>query len=341
MWATLAILLILAILALLAMSEFDVLCMGRSSIDLYAHQIGVPITEVRSFDAYVGGCPSNVSVGTRRLGLRSALLTGVGTDQVGDFVLNFLEREGVATEFIPRFPDRRTSAVIMAIQPPDRFPLTFYRDNCADVGLSIEHVHRAPVARSRLLFLSGTGLSVEPSRTATMVAAEVARSAGTAALLDLDYRPTVWPSAEAFGVHVRALAGMCSLSVGTEEELHAATGETDVERGIAKLFTGRLELFVLKRGADGCRVYPREAAPVDVPGYRIEVLNVLGAGDAFASGFIYGHLQKWPAAKAARFGNAVGAIVVTRHGCANFMPTLGEVLAFMTDQGEPAVADFA
>src|SRR5688572_7085078 len=103
--------------------------MGRSSIDLYAHDIGAPFTEVRSFDAYVGGCPTNVSVGTRRLGLRSALLTAVGTDQVGDFVLDFLRREGVNVDYVPRLPERRTSAVLMAIQPPDTFPLTFYRDN--------------------------------------------------------------------------------------------------------------------------------------------------------------------------------------------------------------------
>ena len=167
-----------------------------------AHEVGVPITAVRSFDAYVGGCATNVSVGTRRLGLRSALLTGVGTDQVGDFVLNFLDGEGVETRFIPRFADRRTSAVILTIMPPDKFPLTFYRDNCADIGLSVEHVQRAPVGDSRLVFLTGTGLSVEPSRTATMLAAEIASSAGTTALLDLDYRPTVWPSAEAFGVTV-------------------------------------------------------------------------------------------------------------------------------------------
>jgi 5-dehydro-2-deoxygluconokinase len=321
--------------------NYDVLCMGRSSIDLYAHEIGVPITGVRSFDAYVGGCATNVSVGTRRLGLRSALLTGVGTDQVGDFVLDFLQREGVDIRFVPRFADRRTSAVIMAIQPPDRFPLTFYRDNCADIGLSIDDVRRAPVAGSRLLFLTGTGLSLEPSRTATMLAAELAREARTAVLLDLDYRPSVWPSVEAFGVHVRALAAVSDLSVGTEEELQAATGESDPSRGVTKLFGGHLELFILKRGGAGCRVYRRDGATSDVPPFRIEVLNVLGAGDAFASGFIYGHLRGWPAARAGRFGNAVGAIVVTRHGCANFMPSLAEVHSFMAEHGEPAAADLA
>lgn len=310
-------------------TSYDVLSMGRSCIDLYAHEIGVPITSVRSFDAYVGGCPTNVSVGTRRLGLRSALLTAVGTDEVGDFVLHFLDNEGVETRYIPRIAERRTSAAMLTILPPDRFPLTYYRDNCADIGLTIDHVKRAPVAESRLLFLSGTGLTAEPSRTATAYAAERARDAGTTVVLDLDYRPTLWPSAEAFGVHIRPLAASADIVIGTEEELAAATGETDAGSGTARLFGRELELVIVKRGGKGCTLFRPSQAPVDVAPFPIEVLNVLGAGDAFASGFFYGCLAGWPFEKAARFGNAVGAIVVTRHGCANFMPTLQEVHDFM------------
>lgn len=315
---------------------YDLLAMGRSCIDLYAHEIGAPITGVRSFDAYVGGCPTNVSVGTRRLGLRSALLTAVGTDQVGDFVLHFLNGEGVETRFIPRFRERRTSAALLTIQPPDRFPLTFYRDNCADIFLTMDDVRRAPVSDARLLFVTGTGLSAEPSRTATAFAVDTARAAGTPVLLDIDYRPSLWPSADAFGLHLRAVAAECDLAVGTEEELEAATGESDVTAGVHRLLHGHLGLVVVKRGARGSTVYRRDAGAVEVPAFRIEVLNVLGAGDAFASGFIYGHLQGWPTEKACRFGNAVGAIVVTRHGCANFMPRLDEVHAFLSSQGESA-----
>src|SRR3989442_11474606 len=117
--------------------SYDVITMGRSSIDLYSNDVGAPFVEITSFAALVGGCPTNISVGTRRLGLRSALLTAVGNDLVGDFVLNFLNNEGVATEFIPRKTGKRTSAVILGIEPPDRFPLVFYRDNCADVEITI------------------------------------------------------------------------------------------------------------------------------------------------------------------------------------------------------------
>ena len=311
----------------------DVLCMGRSSIDLYAHEIGVPITGVKSFDAYVGGCPANVSVGTRRLGLRSGLLTAVGTDQVGDFVLDFLTREGVEVGFVPRIAERRTSAALLTIDPPDRFPLTFYRHNCADLGLTLDHVRAAPLADAKILFLSGTGLSEEPSRSATLFAAESARTTGATIVVDIDYRAGLWPSPHVFGVNARTLLARADLAVGTEEEVMAATGAEDAVAGAEMLLAAGLPALILKRGARGAVVCRSGDRPVEVPPFTVDVLNVLGAGDAFASGFLYGHLQGWTHEEAARFGNATGAIVVTRHGCANFMPTLAEVHDFFQAQG--------
>src|ERR1700731_681163 len=169
--------------------SYDVIAMGRSSIDLYSNDIGAPFEEITSFAAYVGGCPTNISVGTRRLGLRPALLTAVGDDQVGNFILHFLRREGVETQFIPRKPGRRSSAVVLGIEPPDRFPLTYYRDNCADIELTIDDVLMAPIAESQALLITGTGLSKEPSRSATLFAAELAHREGKTVLLDIDFRP--------------------------------------------------------------------------------------------------------------------------------------------------------
>src|SRR5690348_9099540 len=183
--------------------SYDVIAMGRSSIDLYSNDIGAPFVDITSFAAYVGGCPTNISVGTQRLGLRPALLTAVGADPVGDFLLHFLEREGVETRFIPRKPGHRTSAVLLGIEPPDRFPLIYYRDNCADIELTIDDVLAAPIANSRALLISGTGLSKEPSRSATLFAAEVAKAAGSTVFLDLDFRPDQWHDPRAFGVTVR------------------------------------------------------------------------------------------------------------------------------------------
>jgi 5-dehydro-2-deoxygluconokinase len=313
--------------------EYDVLTMGRSCIDLYAHQIGVPITEVTSFDAYVGGCPTNISVGTRRLGLQSALLTAVGDDQVADFVLAFLDREGVDTRFIPRKPGRRTSAVIMTIQPPDRFPLTFYRDGCADRELTSDDVERAPIEHSAILVVTGTGLSHEPSRTATLFAATKAARAGVQVLVDIDYRPDQWSSRAEYSRLARQLLQSASLAVGTEEEICAAADCDDVERAIDRVLECSTAPLVVKRGSRGATLFERGKAPRDVPPFPVTVLNVLGAGDAFASGLIAGLRRGWPLERAIRLGNATGAIVVTRHGCANFMPTMAEVDAFVAEQG--------
>jgi 5-dehydro-2-deoxygluconokinase len=334
---------------------YDVLTMGRSSIDLYSNDVGAPFVEIKSFAAYVGGCPTNISVGTRRLGLRSALLTAVGDDVVGDFILHFLQQEGVETAFIPRKPGRRTSAVVLGIEPPDKFPLVYYRDNCADIALNIDDVLAAPVAASRALLISGTGLSAEPSRSATLFAAEHARQAGAEVVLDIDFRPDQWSDARAFGATVRSVLPHVNLVIGTDDEINAAmlTDPSqislthsqisdarvggDVDTAIRGLLALGPRALVEKRGAQGASVHLSGAAeaptPIDAPGFPVKVANILGAGDAFASGFLFGHLRGWDWYKAARLGNACGAIVVTRHGCANFMPTYDEVMAFVDQHG--------
>ncbi len=321
---------------------FDVLAMGRSSIDLYSNDVGAPFPEIKSFAAYVGGCPTNISVGTRRLGLRSALLTAVGDDPVGDFVLKFLDDEGVETRYIPRKTGRRTSAVLLGIEPPDKFPLVFYRDNCADNELTIDDVLAAPITESRALAISGTGLSREPGRSATVFAAEQAKAAGVTVFLDIDFR-SVWPDRRAFGIAIRSVLPWVDVAMGTEEEvLAAASGavplegrsDADVAAAAKALLDCGPGLLVVKRGAEGASVYSPDADVIDAAPFAVQVYNVLGGGDAFASGFIYGHLQGWNPYKSARMGNACGAIVVTRHGCANFMPYEQEALDFIEERGE-------
>jgi 5-dehydro-2-deoxygluconokinase len=314
--------------------RFDLFAMGRSSIDLYAHQIGVPLAEVSSFDAYVGGCPTNISVGARRLGLRSALLTAVGDDEVGDFVLTFLEREGVETRYIPHKPGHRTSAVIMSIQPPDKFPLTFYRENCADRELTVNDVDQAPISDAAILVVSGTGLSHEPSRSATMYAAARARAASTTVIVDVDYRPDQWVDRTTFSSAMQSLLRHANIALGTEEEITAAVDSVlPADDAAARVLKFGPDTLVLKCGKAGSRVYSKDGSRIDVRPFKVEVLNVLGAGDAFASGFIYGLRNGFPLARAARVGNATGAIVVTRHGCANFMPTWPEVETFVAERG--------
>jgi 5-dehydro-2-deoxygluconokinase len=334
---------------------YDLLAIGRSSIDLYSNDIGAAFEEITSFAAYVGGCPTNISVGARRLGMRTALLTAVGEDQVGNFILNFLEREGVETGFIRRKPGRRSSAVLLGIEPPDRFPLTYYRDNCADIELTIDDALQAPIASSRGLLISGTGLSKEPSRSATLFAAEFAGQASVPVALDIDFRADQWHDPRAFGITLRAAMRLVDIVIGTEDEINAAMltdpGQVrvshsqisdarvqgDVDTAIAALLRMGPKVLLQKRGGEGARVHQvqpdGQVARTDAPGFPVEVANILGAGDAFAAGALYGYLQGWDWYKAARLGNACGAIVVTRHGCANFMPTYDEVMAFVGPYG--------
>ena len=329
--------------------EYDLLAMGRSSIDLYANEVGAPFTEIKSFAAYVGGSPTNISVCARRLGLRTAQLHAVGEDLVGDFVTNFLNKEGVETRFGVRKPGRRTSAFLLGIEPPDRFPIVPYRDNCADLELTIDDVLTAPVAESRALLLTGTGLSRQPSRDATLFAAARAHSCGTKVILDLDFRPELWPDVRTYGVAFRSVIPLVDVIIGTTQEVRAAvlagrasvtdihvtdgtTGGPAPEVIEAALAAGPSAL-IIKRGADSTFAYARGGEVVEVPTFKVEVLNALGAGDAFAAGFLYGYLKGWDLYHAARMGNACGAIVVTRHGCANFMPYEEEALAFIEERG--------
>jgi 5-dehydro-2-deoxygluconokinase len=287
--------------------------------------------------------------------LQTALLTGLGNDPVGDFILNFLQKEAVETEFSPRKPGHRTSAVILGIEPPDKFPLVYYRDNCADIELTIDDVLAAPIGQSRVFQFAGTNLSQEPSRSATMFATELAQRAGTEVVLDIDFRPDQWHDPRAFGVAVRSILPLVDIVIGTEDELNAAllldirqmnlthsqvsdtrvTG--NVEEAIATLLEMGPKVLLQKLGAEGVRVHVKQAdgriQQIDAPGYPVEVFNILGAGDAFAAGLLYGHVKGWGWYKSARLGNACGAIVVTKHGCANFTPTMAEVEAFVAVRG--------
>ena len=330
---------------------YDLISMGRSSIDLYANEVGAPFVDIKSFAAYVGGSPTNIAVGAQRLGLKTAVLTAVGDDPVGDFILKFLVNEGVDTKFIPHKPGTRTSAVVLGIEPPDKFPLVYYRDNCADIQLSIDDVLATPLGNCRVFEFSGTGLSREPSRSATFFAAEQARRAGAKVILDVDFRPNQWHDPRAFGTTVRSVLRLVDVVLGTEDECKAVTLTDPAQVNVthsqisgAKV-TGDLvtaveemqslgpRVIVVKRGEKGATVFEKGKPVREVPGFPVEVYNVLGAGDAFAAGFIYGLVKGWDNYKAARMGNAGGAIVVTRHGCANFMAYETEALKFIADSG--------
>ncbi len=331
--------------------KYDLITYGRSSIDLYSANVGSKFVDIKAFNAYVGGSPLNIAVGAKRLGLNSALLTAVGNDQIADFLINFLKKEGVETKFIPRKEGARTSAVVLGIEPPNNFPLVYYRDNCADSKVTIDDVIAANVGECRLFEISATALNVEPSRSAAFFAAEEARKNNVPILIDLDFRADQWHDPRSYGVTARAYLRSCQIALGTEEEILATMLQDpndiriknqqisapeirgDVNKAIRNIMALGLEVLIVKRGEKGSSVFLKDGTVIDVPTFNVEVVNVLGAGDAFAAGFIYGYLNGWDWYKCARMGNACGAILVTKEGCSNFNPTLEEALAFIESRG--------
>lgn len=329
----------------------DIITLGRSSIDLYSQNIGAEFVDIQGFNAFVGGSPLNIAVGAQRLGLQTTLLTGVGNDKTGDFILNFLKKEKVNTDFIPRIPYARTSAVILGIQPPDCFPLVYYRDNCADSEITIDHVKAAGIKNYRLLEISGTALNKEPSRSAAFYAVEQAAENGVEVVLDIDFRADQWSDIRSFGLMVRAILPKVDITIGTEEEVLAATLQDasqvsiahqqisapevkgNLDEAVQKILATGVKVLIMKKGSQGVTIYRKDHAPVDVPGFPVEVLNVLGAGDAFASGFIYGHLTGLDLYKSCRMGNASGAWVVQKPGCANDMPTKQQIDELIASRG--------
>lgn len=331
--------------------KYDVITFGRSSIDLYSQNIGSAFNDIKGFDAFVGGSPLNIAVGCARLGVKASLLTAVGNDKVGEFILHFLKTEGVNIESIPVKQGSRSSAVVLGIEPPDKFPLVYYRDNAADSQVNLDDVDRAKIQDYRIVLINGTAMNLEPSRSATFYAAELAATHGVDVVLDLDFRADQWHDYRAYGVTMRAILPKVKIAIGTEEEILAATMrhaaqvtikdqqisapeiQGDIDASIKGLLSTGLETLIVKRGKEGASIYGRNGTRQDVPGFPVEVLNVLGAGDAFASGFLYGLLQGWDLYKSCRMGNASGAHVVTQRGCANFMPTLEEAMGIIEKNG--------
>ncbi len=301
--------------------------MGRVGVDLYPEQVGVPLAQVKTFAKSLGGSPTNVAVGAARLGRRAAVITKVGNDGFGEYVRQALVGLGVDTRWVGTDATLRTPLVFCEIYPPDRFPILFYRQPKApDLNIRAEELDRDAIARVPLLWTSGTGLSDEPSRGATLVALETARR--NARVHDLDHRDAFWPSPAEARRWAREAIRRASVIVGNLDEVEMATGTRDPARAAADILGLGPELVVVKRGMDGALALTRDAR-VDVPGVRVEVLCGLGAGDAFGAALCHGLLAKWELARTLAFANAAGAIVASRLACADAMPTVSEVEALL------------
>jgi 5-dehydro-2-deoxygluconokinase len=316
------------------MRRSDVVVMGRATVDLYSTDMGVPLAQVTTFARYLGGCPANFAVGMARLGASVGFVGRVGDEPFGLFVREALASECVDTQYVTSTAGALTGLTFLEISPPDRFPFVYYRRECADLQIATDDLPAAYIAGARLFFTAGTGLAANPSREATLRAMELAGETGaTTRVFDVDLRPTAWRCAPEERLrHYQQALRLADVVVGTETEMRAASGVEQLAAAVESIFaSGGVRLVVVKEGSEGSTVYTREGG-VHVAPFRIAVLNVLGAGDGYAAGFCYGLLAGWSPETSARFGNAVGALVATRHSCASSMPYRCEVEAFMARQ---------
>lgn len=330
-----------------AQKTLDLIAIGRASVDLYGQQIGTRLEDIGSFAKSVGGCPANISVGTARLGLRSALITRVGAEQMGHFLLEQLAREKVETSGITVDKDRLTALVLLAVEDEGVSPMIFYRSDCADMALDESDIDEDLIARTRSVVVTGTHFSRPASEAAQRKAIALAKKHGAKVVIDIDYRPNLWGLAgldagferyvksDRVSSLMRSVLADCDLIVGTEEEIMIATGADSVLASLQGIRAANPSAtIVLKRGAMGCIVYDGPIsddleAGIVGQGFPIEVFNVLGAGDAFMSGFLRGWLSGEPLATCATWANACGAFAVSRLLCSPEYPTWPELAHFL------------
>ncbi|GAB4337921.1 MAG: hypothetical protein Kow00117_19690 [Phototrophicales bacterium] len=313
--------------------SYDLLCMGRSTLDLFGNTVGADFTAQRMFSAYLGGSPMNICVGAHRLGLKTVMLTGVSDDEIGRYIRQAIREEGITDDYVITKPGTLTNIVIGALQPPGGGQFAVYHAANADLQLNFEDILNAPIPQSKVFLFTGMCLLAEPSRSATYFAAERAQAHERNVVMDLDYRPAMWDSVRTYGVYTRAVLPHVDIVIGTEDEVLAATGTDDLTAAVITLLSVVKRAVLVKRGAEGCEVYTVQGAAHAIPPFPAEEVNIMGAGDGFAAGFLYGYLRGWTLVKSARFANACGAIQVSTHGTGSEMPALSVVLDFIDEHG--------
>ena len=310
------------------MSGIEVLTMGRIGVDLYPEQIGVRLADVQTFRKMLGGSATNVAVAAARYGRRAAVITKVGDDPFGPYVREALEGFGVDAGRVGTHPTLRTPVVFCEIFPPDNFPLLFYREPMApDMTVAPEELDLREIAQVPLFWTTGTGLSAEPSRAATLAALE-SRGQRSTTVHDLDYRPGFWESEREAGTWGRRAVKLATVAVGGRAEAAPIVGERSAADTASALLDLGVELAVVKLGPDGVYAATQDEQ-LTLPPVPVTVLNGLGAGDAFGGALCHGLLSGWELEQTLRFANAAGALVASRLGCADDMPTAAEVEALL------------
>ena len=326
----------------------DIVCLGRFGVDFYAQQIGARLEDVTSFAKYLGGSSANTAFGCARLGLRAGLISRVGDDAMGRFLTETIAREGCDVSHVGVDPSRLTAAVVLGIEDKATFPLIFLRENCADMAIGDAEIEAGYIAKSRALLITGTHFSTEYIAGVSNRALDHARANDVRTVLDIDYRPVLWGltkrgdgatryiASGTVSAHLQRMLPRFDLVIGTIEEFAIAGGSDDILRALAEVRRHTKAVLVVKRGPLGCAVIDG-AIPASLDaafngrGVSVEVLNVLGAGDAFSAGFLSGWVRGEDYGACVRYANACGALVVSRHGCAPAMPTRVELDYFLAN----------
>jgi len=301
----------------------DVVVLGRAGYDLCSEEPHVPLHQARRFSRYLGGSSANMAVGLSRLGANVGMISCLGTEALSQFLIDFLNAERVDTSHVQRREGALPSLALTEVSPPDHFPQVFYRQNAADTMLEATEADYRYAASGRMFVTNGTSLCAPPSRESTYVALERAHLSGVRTVFDVDFRAMSWPGATEAGVAVRLALPFVDVLIGNQPELMLAAGASTLEDAVTKL-SDRIPILVSKLGDQGTRVYTGGEEVFLAP-YRVEVCTTIGAGDGFASGFLYGLLNDLAIEECLHYGNAAAAIVVSRLSCSEAMPTLAEV----------------
>lgn len=303
--------------------QFDVITMGRIGVDFYPTNPG-PLADVQYFEKFLGGSPTNVAVAAARLGRRSAVITRTGPDPFGAFVHLALTKYGVDDRFVHAVLGFQTPVTFCEMFPPDNFPIYFYRaPKAPDLEVFSDELDLRAIAGAGLFWATVSGLSREPSRSATLAALS-SRHRRHPTILDLDYRPSFWESIEHAHQATAEALSYATIAVGNVGEAAMAVGSSDPDVAADRLLEMGLEIAVIKRGPEGV-LAKTTTGRVEIPPMSVEVVNGLGAGDAFGGAFCHGVLSGWPLEDVVRYANAAGAIVAGRLGCSDAMPTSAEI----------------
>ncbi|MFE6130619.1 5-dehydro-2-deoxygluconokinase [Streptomyces sp. NPDC056437] len=304
---------------------YDVITMGRIGVDLYPLRTGVPLAQVDTFGKFLGGSATNVAVGAARLGRRTAVITRTGQDAFGDYLHQALGEFGVDDRWVTPVAAYPTPVTFCEIFPPDDFPLYFYRQPKApDLEIHASELDLAAIREARVFWMTGTGLCAEPSRGATL-AALAHRDRSGITVFDLDWRPMFWTDPDEARPYYREALTHATVAVGNLDECEIATGERDPDAAARALLAAGVELAVVKQGPKGVLALHRDGTRAEVPPVPVEVVNGLGAGDAFGGALCHGLLSDRPLEQIMRYANAAGAIVAARLACSSAMPYASEV----------------